>query len=60
VEEILRKLETLKTQMRENAVTPEEKSDSKENQSSEKLSGIVFNLTDKDGALKGSSFAKLK
>ena len=46
--------------MRENAVTPEEKTDSKENQSSEKLSGIVFNLTDKDGALKGSSFAKLK
>ena len=42
--------------MQENAVKQDSKFDSKENQDPEKISGIVFNQTDKEGALKGSSF----
>ncbi len=56
MEEILRKLEILQKQMQENAVKQDSKLDSKENQDPEKISGIVFNQTDKEGALKGSSF----
>jgi len=58
VEEILRKLEILQKQMQENAIKQDSKADSKENQDPEKISGIVFNKTDKEGALKGSSFDK--
>lgn len=44
--------------MQENAIKQDSKADSKENQDPEKISGIVFNKTDKEGALKGSSFDK--
>lgn len=56
MEEILRKLEILKKQMQENAAKQEKKSDSQKNQSSEKINGVVFNQTNKDGILKGTSF----
>lgn len=42
--------------MQENAAKHEVKPDSKENQKSEKLNGVVFDKTDKENTLKGTSF----
>lgn len=60
MEEILRKLEILKNQMKENAAKLAAKPDSEKPENMNKLSGFVFDKTEEKDILKGSSFSELK
>lgn len=60
MEEILQKLEILKNQMKDDAAKSDSKFDTKDNNGSEKLSGIAFDNVVKKDTLKGCTFAKDK